>query len=251
MARLGPSSPRGRSEGDKPLPDKTRPGIGITLLVLDTSVDIDAIVRAFRARGLKSVNTPLAVNAQDIVSDWRPRAVVLHAGTPEWLDLGRFLTHRDVPTVLLGSSQQLDRAKRHGVGTVHLLMPVEAAEVAEAAELVIGPASARGLPDVIDLGIVKIDLRSRIVEIENRQVDLPPKEFEILVELSVQPGQPVRSEEMVRKLWPGSSVTTVDDVHARVFRLRRLIGDHDRADPLIRTRRGYGYVLTLAPVKVD
>jgi hypothetical protein len=100
---------------------------------------------------------------------------VLHAGTPEWLDLGRFLAHRDVPTVLLGSSEQLARAKSHGVGTVHLLMPVEAAEIAEAAELVIGPASARGLPDVIDLGLVKIDLRSRVVEIENRRVDLPPK----------------------------------------------------------------------------
>ncbi len=251
MARLDPLSPRGRSEGNKPLPDKARPGIGITLLVLDTSMDIDAIVRAFRARGLRSVNTPLATNAQDIVSDWRPRAVVLQAGTPDWSELLRFLIHRDVSTVLLGSSEQFTKAESRCAGTVHLIMPVEAAEIAEAAELVIGPASARGLPDVIDLGLVNIDLRSRVVEIEERQVDLPPKEFEILVQLSLQPGQPVRSEELVRKLWPGSSATTVDDVHARVFRLRRLIGDHDRADPLIRTRRGYGYVLTLSTVKVD
>jgi DNA-binding response OmpR family regulator len=189
LARLDPSSSlRPGSEGNEPLPDKARPGIGITLLVLDTSMDIDAIVRAFRARGLRSVNTPLATKAQDIVSDWRPRAVVLQAGTPDWSELLRFLMHRDVPTVLLGSSQQLTRAEGQGPPTVHLFMPVEAAEIAEAVELVIGPASARGLPDVVDLGIVSIDLRSRLVEIEERQVDLPPKEFEILVQLALQPG---------------------------------------------------------------
>jgi DNA-binding winged helix-turn-helix (wHTH) protein len=34
-----------------------------------------------------------------------------------------------------------------------------------------------------------------------------------------------------------------DDVRRVVYSLRRLIGDDRRKRPLIRTRRGYGYVL--------
>jgi DNA-binding response OmpR family regulator len=31
-----------------------------------------------------------------------------------------------------------------------------------------------------------------------------------------------------------------------VYRLRRLLGDHRRTPPLIRNRRGYGYVLEVS-----
>ncbi len=193
----------------------------------------------------------MAEDVKEIVSGWKPRAAILQAGLPDWPALLRFLKRREVPTVLIASAQDIARAEREGAASVHVLIPAEPVEVAEAAELVIGPASSSGLPESIDLGAVKIDVRGRRTEIEGEVIDLPRKEFELLLELALQPGQPVESSELLRRLWPESPSATVDDVHARISRLRRFIGDHSRGQPLITTRRGFGYLLNLTPVRVD
>lgn len=72
---------------------------------------------------------------------------------------------------------------------------------------------------------------------------LPPREFGVLVELALHPQQPISSAELARRVWPESAWTTGDDVRRTVYRLRRAMGDHERRPPLIRNRRGFGYVL--------
>jgi two-component system, OmpR family, alkaline phosphatase synthesis response regulator PhoP len=251
MARLGPSSSLERSLGEKSLPAEARRRTGIVLLILESPMDIAAIMGALKARGLRSAMVPLGKKLRDMVRDWRPPAVILQAGVPEWAALLRFLGQREIPTLLLGEPEHLARAQRDGPATVHLLLDADPFHIAEATELVMGPGASRGLPESIDLGVVRIDLRSRIAEIEGEAVVLPRMEFDLLVELALQPGQPVESSELLRRLWPGAAYATADDVHSHVFRLRQAIGDHRRATPLIATRRGYGYLLDLSSVEVD
>jgi two-component system, OmpR family, response regulator MtrA len=251
LARLNPSSPfRHRSEGDRPPHGITRPRTGLTLLVLDSSMDLAGIVWALRARGLRPGIAPLARSVEATVSEMRPRAVILQAGVPSWSELLRFLNHRHIPTVLLVEPEHLRITQGEGAVTIQLLMPAETAEIVEATEFAIGPNLSTAVPDVIDLGIIRIDVRGCVAEIEGRDVEPPPKEFEILVALALQPGEPLMSDELLTRLWPGSRSATIDDVHKRVSRLRRFIGDRDRDEPLIGTRRGYGYVLNV-PVEVD
>jgi len=252
LAKLDQSFPsRDRSEGDRPLQGRTRPRTGIILLILDSSMDIAAIMGALRARGLKSAMVPLEKKLKDIVSDWKPPAVILQAGVPEWAALLRFLGRREIPIVLLGAPEHLVRAQQDCAATVHLLLDSEPIYIAEVTELVIGPGISRGLPESIDLGVVKINLRRRMAEIEGETVELPRMEFDLLVELALRPGQPVESSELLRRLWPQTANATGDDVHSHVFRLRQAIGDNRRTGPLIATRRGYGYLLDLDSVKVE
>lgn len=103
--------------------------------------------------------------------------------------------------------------------------------------------NGRDQPEVVDLGRVRVDLARRTAVIEGRTVDLPPLEFSLLSELALRPQQPVPSEELMRLAWPETAWPTPDDVRRAVYRLRRRIGDQERARPLIRSRRGYGYVL--------
>jgi DNA-binding winged helix-turn-helix (wHTH) protein len=251
LAELDPSSQsRDRSGGDKPLQGLTLPRTGIVLLIL-SSIDIAGLMGALKARGLRSAMVPLEKKLRDIVSDWKPPAVILQAGVPEWGALLRFLVQRDIPIVLLGTPERLARAQRDGEATVHLLLDSEPTYIAEVTELVIGPGISRGLPESIDLGVVKINLRSRIAKIEGETVELPRMEFDLLVELALRPGQPVESSELLRRLWPQTANATSDDVHSHVFRLRQAIGDHRRTEPLIATRRGFGYLLDLDSVKVE
>jgi DNA-binding response OmpR family regulator len=232
-------------------PKGAQPMIGATLLLLDESMDMSRIVRALKARGMRPVMIPAARGALELVSRWQPEAVILQAGGSGSLALLRFLDRRGIPCVLLGATGQLRRAGRRSSTCVHLLVPVEPDEVAQAAQLVMGPASAGGLPEVIDLGIVKIDLPARTVEVEGDRTVLPPKELEILVQLALHPGAPLDASELLVRVWSGSESATVDDLHVRIWRLRRMIGDHRRSQPLIVNRRGYGYLLDTAEPRED
>jgi Transcriptional regulatory protein, C terminal len=218
------------------------PKIGTTLLILDDTVDRPALVAALKERGLRPVLLPLAGDAREVVSNWHPEAVILRAGRPDWTPLLEFLGQRGIPCVLLGTPGELRSAKRLHPSCLQLLVPAEPDEIAEGAQLVIGEPSSR-LPDVIDLGILKIDLRTRTVTVEGELKVLPPNEFEILVQLALQPGAPLESSELLGRVWPGSRSATVDDLHTRIWRLRRVLGDHQRAQPLIVNRRGFGYLL--------
>jgi DNA-binding response OmpR family regulator len=209
-------------------------------------MDMPAVVLALKARGLRPVMMPLAEDAKEVVARWHPKGVILQAGQPDWLALLRFLGRRGIPCVLLGTTAQLRVAEGHRSRCLQLLVPVEPDEIAEGARLVIGPPSSGGLPDAIDLGVVKIDLRARMVLVDGEPEVLPPKEFEILVQLALQPGAPLDSTELLGRVWPGSHSATVDDLHTRIWRLRRMIGDHRRPHPLITNRRGFGYVLNVA-----
>ena len=99
--------------------------------------------------------------------------------------------------------------------------------------------------EVLDAGPVRVDLLRRIAVVEGREVELPPKEFAVLAELVRRPGRPVPAAELARLAWPEGDGATADDVRRAVYRLRRLIGDHDREPALIRNRRGHGYLLSV------
>ncbi len=249
MARFTGSE--GESWGASTPRTVAQPTIGTTLLLLDESMDLPRIVRALKAQGMRPVMIPVAKGAVELVSRWEPQAVILQAGGSGWLALLRFLDRRSIPCVLLGTTGQLRRASGQSSSCVHLLLPVEPDEIAQAAQLVIGPPSSGALPEVIDLGIVKLDLRARTVEVEGDRAVLPPKEFEILLQLALHQDVPLDAAELLIRVWPGSESATVEDLRVRIWRLRQMIGDHRRPRPLIVNRRGVGYLLNLAEPRED
>jgi heme-degrading monooxygenase HmoA len=98
-------------------------------------------------------------------------------------------------------------------------------------------------PEVIEVGSVTVDLARRVARVGRREVDLPPREFAVLAELALAPDRPIPSEELARHVWPDRPEMNGDDVRRVVYRLRRLLGDDRRRRPLIRNRRGHGYIL--------
>lgn len=209
-------------------------------------MDMPGIVGSLKARGMRPVMVPVARGAVELVSRWEPQGVILQAGGSGWLALLRFLACRGIPCVLLGTSGQLRHAGELHSTCVQLLLPIEPDEIAEVAQAVMGPPAAEGLPEAIDFGILKIDLHDRTVVVEGERKVLPPKEFEILVQLALNRGAPLDPAELLARVWPGSESATVEDLHVGIWRLRRRIGDHHRPRRLIANRRGYGYFLDVA-----
>jgi len=93
--------------------------------------------------------------------------------------------------------------------------------------------------DHITVGDIEIDLKKYIVSFEGVEINLPKKEFQLLVLLSSKPGVVHTREQIMDKIW-GSEVIVGDrtiDVHIR--KLREKFGEG-----IINTIRGVGYKIT-------
>lgn len=94
--------------GDSAPPGGSQPRIGTTLLILDETTDMQAVVVALKARGLRPVMMPLAEDGKQVIAGWHPNR------------------------------------RGHRSRCLQLLVPVEPDEIAEGARLVIGPPSSVG-----------------------------------------------------------------------------------------------------------
>lgn len=98
-------------------------------------------------------------------------------------------------------------------------------------------------------GSLVLDVRSRAAFVDGQRVELSPKQFELLAELAARPGEPVRTEDLIRSVWPDSFGMTPQEVRWHIFRLRQAIGDDKRE--IVANRRGFGYLIDLAPQEIQ
>lgn len=100
-------------------------------------------------------------------------------------------------------------------------------------------------------GSLVLDVRSRAAFVDGQRVELSPKEFELLAELAARPGEPVRTEELIRSVWPDSFGMTSQEVRWHIWSLRQAIGDDKRDSKIVANRRGFGYLVDLAPQEIQ
>jgi len=93
-------------------------------------------------------------------------------------------------------------------------------------------------------GPLTLELSSRRVTREGREIDLTPTEFNLLEFLTRNAGQVVTRKMLCEHLWESDweGVTNVIEVH--ITRLRAKM-DRDFESPMLHTIRGRGYVLRL------
>ncbi|MGH2805829.1 MAG: winged helix-turn-helix domain-containing protein [Actinomycetota bacterium] len=91
-------------------------------------------------------------------------------------------------------------------------------------------------------GRVSIDISAGVVVISGDVYQLPPLEGSLLTELVQREGHFMGSAELARIVWRDSAAVRPNDVRRCVYRLRKLTNDHHRTDPLVHSRRGYGYM---------
>lgn len=107
--------------------------------------------------------------------------------------------------------------------------------------------SAASHPTVLDVGRLVVDLRTREVRCDDREVSLTPKEFDLLAFLATDPGAVHGRRSILESVWDanwyGSSKTL--DVH--IASLRRKLGHAD----WIQAVRGVGFKLVVGEPSTD
>ncbi len=178
-----------------------------------------------------------------------PGLVVLDLGLPDG-DGFEVLDHvaGGVPVIVLSARGEVPvRVRALEEGAVdYMVKPFAFPELLARVRLRLG--GARSPETCWRLGGLRVDLLDRRAELAGVRIDVPPREFDLLVCLLRARGRPVSREEIGRDVWQSprrlSSLDNLIDVH--VSRLRERLKGAAEA-PVLRTVRGLGYVLEEGP----
>jgi two-component system OmpR family response regulator len=98
-------------------------------------------------------------------------------------------------------------------------------------------------PTVIELGDLRVDPARYLVTRAGREIDLTPREFELLHFLARHAGEVVPRAELLERVWDESEDGSTNVVDVYVGYLRKKLERPFRRRRLIRTVRGVGFML--------
>jgi DNA-binding response OmpR family regulator len=124
----------------------------------------------------------------------------------------------------------------------YLVKPFDFGELLARLRAVIRRGRQPIVPDLLTVGPITVDTRSRRVQLRQRDMRLTAKEYALLEYLVRRAGDVVSRADIAEHVWDEhyDGLSNVVDVY--VQRLRRKI-DQAGGESLIRTRRGEGYQL--------
>ena len=97
--------------------------------------------------------------------------------------------------------------------------------------------------EFIDINGLHIELASHRVSINEKEIDLTPLEYDILLYLAKNRGRVISSEELFTKIWDEKYLGNNNTVMAHIARLREKMSEDARKPKFIKTVWGVGYII--------
>ena len=149
-----------------------------------------------------------------------------------------------LPIIVLSAKDSVE-SKITGLekgGDDYLAKPFSMAELIARVHAQLRRASCAAEPTVLTVEDLTLDLISRKVVRGGERIELQPLEYQLLEYLLRNKGRVVSKTTIMEHVWEYNFDTRTNIVESRVCRLREKI-DKPFARKLIRTVRGFGYVL--------
>jgi len=146
------------------------------------------------------------------------------------------------PALIVSALGEIDdrvRGLRAG-GDDYLVKPFAFAELLARVEALARRSDTVVKETVLRVGDLKLDLVSRTVSRSGRDIELLPREFQLLEYLVRNEGQVVPRAMLLQHVWDLHFDPTTNIIDVYVGRVRRKV-DGQQAYPLIHTIRGVGY----------
>jgi two-component system alkaline phosphatase synthesis response regulator PhoP len=224
------------------------------VLVVDDDAAIRTVVRwQLDDEGFRVVEADDGPSALRRIRDDGPALVVLDLSLPglSGLDLLRKVRsgrtgRSDTPIIVLsGRSGEADRISALDLGADdYLVKPFSPGELAARVRSVLRRTSPELSEEAIVVGPVQIEPAARRVVLAGAEVDLTPKEFDLIAFLATHPRQVFTRSHLLDRVWNSSSewlgeATVTEHVH----RLRLKLEQDPSRPRLLLTVRGVGYQL--------
>jgi DNA-binding response OmpR family regulator len=215
-------------------------------VVIEDDEAISALVGTYLEQaGFEVVRECTGEGGFEAVGRRHPRFVVLDLGLPDvdGFDLCRRLRgSADVPILILTArDEEADRVVGLELGADdYLTKPFSPRELVARVRAVLRRAEP-GPPEspVIEVGELRVDLRTRSATLAGSPLALRTLEFELLAELARNAGNVVTRDGLLDRVWGLSFAGGTRTVDVHVAQLRKKLG----RPALIHTVRGVGYRL--------
>jgi two-component system KDP operon response regulator KdpE len=222
------------------------------ILVIDDDPHVRRFLRAaLTGHGHRVTDAASVAEGLAEIEREAPSVILLDLGLPDGDGLAILRSVRPdskIPVIVLSArGQEGDKVAALDAGADdYLTKPFGVGELMARIRVTLRHASAAGvgeLPEVIEVGPIKIDQPRHEVTVGERVVHLTPIEFKILVELARQPGRVITHRQLVRGVWGAGPVDQSHTLRVHVAALRRKIEDDAARPRWLLTEAGVGYRL--------
>lgn len=221
-----------------------------TILVIDDDKNILEIVKLYLNKEGYTVKTgERGDTAIDLFHEHKPDLVVLDVmlpGMDGWTVLHEIREESEVPVIMLtAKGDTLDRIQGLDLGADdYMAKPFDAKELLARIKAVLRRSVGAESERKIAMPGLVVSLENYAVTLDDKVVEMPPKEIELLYFLASHEGKVFTREQLLEQVWGfdffGDSRTV--DVHVK--RIREKLGERDAWE--IKTVWGVGYKFELA-----
>lgn len=219
------------------------------ILVVDDESQITRVLRtSLSAQGYDIRVANDGETALEIMKDWTPELVITDLSMPnmDGLELCRRIrTTSKVPIIVLSvRGQERTKVQALDAGADdYMTKPFGMEELLARvrAHLRRVPANGEAVPSRIDIGHFHIDTAARKVTVNDNEVHLTPKEFDLLVYLARNPGKVVTHRVLLGAVWGGNSSEQVEYLRVFVGQLRKKLEPEAASPRYILTEPWVGY----------
>ncbi len=216
-----------------------------TILVIDDDRNILAIIELYlKKAGFQVYTCADGTSAMAAFHETKPTLVILDImlpGRDGWAVLHDIRMEGDTPVIMLTAKGDTgDRVQGLELGADdYIAKPFDAKELIARIKAVLRRSAPAEPERTINLPGLTVSLENYAVTLDGRQLEMPPKEIELLYFLASHNGKVFTREQLLEQVWGfdffGDSRTV--DVHVK--RIREKLGDNHEWE--LRTVWGVGY----------
>jgi DNA-binding response OmpR family regulator len=219
------------------------------ILVVDDETNLRHTVGyALRREGYEVASAEDGEKALELFRSSRPDLVVLDVMLPrmDGLAVCRAIRREsDVPVIMLTARDtELDTVVGLEVGADdYLTKPFSMVELVARIRAMLRRAAPRHgtAPERVELRGLAIDVARRRVTVEGTEVELKPREFDLLAHLAGSPGRVFTREQLLASVWGLDYSGDPRTVDTHVKTIRERLSDEAERPRWIETVRGVGY----------
>lgn len=216
-----------------------------TILVIDDDRNTLAILQMYlRKEGYDVVTGERGDTALKIFEQTQPMLVLLDVmlpGLDGWSVLGQLRQTSNVPVIMLtGRGDTTDRIQGLDLGADdYIPKPFDAKELIARIKAVLRRSMAPESDKTVQYPGLTVSLDNYSVMLDGKQIEMPPKEIELLFFLASREGKVFTREQLLEHVWGFAFFGDSRTVDVHVKRIREKIGDREAWQ--IKTVWGVGY----------
>ncbi|MGD9979294.1 MAG: response regulator [Hyphomonadaceae bacterium] len=221
----------------------------ICVLVVEDDLSLRrSLVATLKTAGYKAVEADDLTGASRAMAHYRPALVLLDLGLPDGDGLG-FITElrasalTPIVVITARDAESMKVAALDAGADDYVTKPFGVDELlARLRAALRHGVQAAGAEPMIRTGALQIDLAKRTVTERGREIELTPKEYEILAFLAAHIGKVVRHRDILKAVW-GRESADVQYLRVYMSQLRSKLEPNPSSPTYLISETGVGYRL--------